>query len=389
MTIVAVNAHAPISSGEIPTTDPRRATDVEYKQQQVISLLEAHNLDALLLQSPENMAWFTAGAELTRVGSSDPCAAVFITPDARLIACSNVDANQIFDRAIPGLGFQIKTRPWHEPLSQLVRDLCKGRNVASDTGVEGTLNLSDELRTLRFPFTELEGERIRELGKLVSHAVEATARRVERGNTEQEIAGCLSHRLLKHGVNPRRLQVMADGQSIRYRHWGYGEDRLERYCVISAVGSQNGLHAAATRTVSLGKPPSSIIKSHHLALLMQATGMYFSKPDWALFDTWNRVKRIYEKYDCPDEWQHADQADIMGYQSAETSILINSEFKFQPGMAAFWHPSVGPAMTGDTILIEENETIMITPMEQWPAAKIMVKENQLSLPDILILPDAD
>jgi len=387
MTIVAVNAHAPISSGEIPTSDPRRALDVDQKQEQIIDFLEQNELDAVLLQLPENIAWFTAGSDLTRPGSGENTAAVFITQDARLIACSNVDANQIFDRAIPGLGFQIKTRPWYEPLSQLIKDLCKGRKVASDTGVEQSKNVSEQLKALRFPFTELEGERIRELGKLVSHAVEATARSVERGLTEQEIAGSLSHRLLKRGVSPKRMQVMVDGQSIRYRHWGFGEDRLERYCVISAVGSQNGLHAAATRTVSLGTPPSSFIKSHHLALLMQATGMYFSKPDWALFDTWNRVKRIYEKYHCPDEWQHADQADIIGYLPAETSILLNSEFKFAPGMAAFWHPSVGPAMTGDTILIEQDQTILITPMEQWPIAKIMVKEHQIALPDILILPD--
>ena len=59
MTIVAVNAHAPISSGEIPTTDPRRATDVEQKQQQIITILEELELDAILLQSPENIAWFT------------------------------------------------------------------------------------------------------------------------------------------------------------------------------------------------------------------------------------------------------------------------------------------------------------------------------------------
>lgn len=387
MTIVAVNAHAPISSGEIPTTDPRRAIDVDQKQQQVIELLEKNQLDALLLQSPENIAWFTAGADLTRSGSGESIATVFITPDARLVACSNVDADQIFDRAIPGLGFQVKSRPWYEPLSQLVKDLCKGRKVASDTGLDQTLNVSEQLKSLRFPLTELEGERIREVGKLVSHAVEATARSVERGATEQEIAGSLSHRLLKRGVTPKRLQVMADGQSIRYRHWGYGEDCLERYCVISAVGSQNGLHAAATRTVSLGKPPSSFIKSHHLALLMQATGMYFSKPDWALFDTWKRVKRIYEKYDCPDEWQHADQADIIGYLPAETSILLNSEFKLKTGTPVFWHPSVGPAMTGDTILVEEDNTILITPMEQWPTAKIMVKDHQIALPDILILPD--
>lgn len=387
MTIVAVNAHAPISSGEIPTSDPRRAIDVDHKQEQVIDFLEESQLDALLLQSPENIAWFTTGADLTRSGSGESVAAVFITRDARLIACSNVDANQIFDRAIPGLGFQIKSRPWHEPLSQLIKDLCNGRKVGSDSNFEQTMNVSEHVKSWRFPLSELEGERIREVGKLVAHAVEATARSVERGLTEQEIAGTLSHRLLRHGVSPRRLQVMVDGQSIRYRHWGFGEDRLERYCVISAVGSQNGLHAAATRTVSLGTPPSSFIKSHHLALLMQATGMYFSKPDWALFDTWNRVKRIYEKYQCADEWQHADQADIIGYLPAETSILLNSDFKFSPGMAAFWHPSVGSAMSGDTILIEQDNTILITPMENWPTAKIMVKEHQLALPDILILPD--
>lgn len=373
----------PQSSGEIQIVSPERATDVETKHQQVADFLDTHKVDALLLQKPSNFAWFTAGGDNSRRGSSNTTASLFITPDARVLVTSNVDSGLIFDHELPTLGFQLKERPWHESRNVLIEDLCRGRKVASDTGIGSTIDATSQIGLMRLPLTEFECTRIRELGREVAHAVEATARNFEHRQTEAEIAGELTHRLIRHEVIPERIQVWADGQGHRYRHWAFGSDRVERYCVISVVGRKGGLCAGAARTVCFNSLPDTLKAAHIAATLMQATGMYFSKADWPISETWKRVERIYEKYGYPEEWQFSDQAELIGYEPCEIPIVPQSDFMLQPGMALCWHPSIGPSIVGDTILLTEKGYEVLTPMEGWPKVKVDVKQRTVSLPDVL------
>jgi Xaa-Pro dipeptidase len=373
----------PPSSGEIQTIDPDRAADIEAKHRLVADFLERHGHDALLLEDPQNFAWFTSGGDATRHGSSEAVAALFITADARVVVTNNVDSGQLFDRELHGMGFQLKERPWQEPLSLLVEDLCRGRAVARDAARSGAKDISVHLTGMRIPLSDYETQRLRELGRGVAHAVEATCRRLEAGRTEADIAGELAHRLLKNRVQPERLQICGDGRGRRYRHWAFSDEKVERYCVVSAVGRRYGLLVAASRTVSLGEPPREIRDAHHRSVLMQATGMFFSQKDWEVFEIWNRVGRIYEKYNYPNEWRLADQAEVIGYRLREMPVVPNSEFRLARNMPVHWHPSVGPAMLGDTILVGEQSFELLTPMEQWPRVIVKVKGVPIARPDIL------
>ena len=372
-----------MSSGELPALDPARAADVEQKHRLVADFLTSHHYDGLLLQKAGNFAWFTSGGDCTRGASSSTIAALFITPDARVVLTTNADSARIFDHELPGLGFQVKERPWHEPRHLLTDDLCRGRTVASDTGYGGTNEVSVHLSQLRLPLSGLDCDRMRETGRLVAHAVEATARNCHPGRSEAEIAGELVHRLVKRGVWPERVQVCADGQGERYRHWTFGTGVPEHYCVISAVGRKGGLCAAAARTVSFGEPPRELRGTHHRALLMQATGMFFSRADWEVYSVWDRVQRIYEKFGYPDEWRAAPQAELIGYEPAELPIVPRSEFQLEARMPVHWHPSIGPALVSDTILIGESGFELLTPMESWPRVTVEVKGIAIARPDIL------
>ncbi|MFO1023425.1 MAG: aminopeptidase P family N-terminal domain-containing protein [Planctomycetales bacterium] len=182
----------------MPTADIARIEDLEAKHRRVIELMSEQGLDALLIQQPENFAWFTAGGDNTGRGGPDITAALFITPDARVIVGGNADIGQVFDTEILGLGFQLKERPWFEPKNVLLSDLCRGRRVGSDTPLPRTQDLSAELATLRFPLTPFECDRMRKIGRHLAHAVEATARNLQELQSEAEVAGEVSHRLLKH-----------------------------------------------------------------------------------------------------------------------------------------------------------------------------------------------
>lgn len=374
----------PLSSGEFDFIDPDRYDDVERKQRRIAEFLAAGKYDGVLLQTPQNFAWFTSGAESPRLGGDESAAALFITPEARVVVANNIDAPQLFDKQLGGLGFQLKQRPWHEGRHVLCGDLCRGRNVAADAAVEGAVNAAAAIAALRLPLEAVERVRMRQLGARVAHAVEATARHVEAGQSEAEIAGQLAHRLIKHEVQPLWTRTIADGRGAAYRHWTAGDWKLRRWCTIAAVGSRWGLCCACARTVILGDPPLDVMSDYQKVAMLAATGIFFSQAGSSFGTVWQKVHRIYEKLGHVDEWQLADQAEVFGYQPREVPLVPGSEFPLVDGTPVHWHPSIGPVQAADTILVREGGIEFLTKPVDWPMLRVTVRGQEVDLPDVLI-----
>jgi len=380
----ALAPNSPVSSAEMPILDTLRLKEISRRKELLSEYLRIKGYDSLLIQDPANFSWLTCGGDNTRQGNSTPVAAALVTQEARVILCGNVDSGQIFDRDLMGLGFLLKERPWSEDPNVLRLDVCRGRKTAADTWFPGTDYVAADLLPFRIQYGLRELERFRELGRDVTHAVEATARNFDVGATEAEIAGHLAHRLIKHRIQPVRMQVMADAQGWRYRHWAYSEERVERHCVISAVGRRHGLHVGVTRTVCLGAPSAELQEVHRLASGIQATGLFFTQHGWTMADTWKRVARIYEKFGVPDEWRCAEQADVIGYDVSEMPLRPDSQSVFQKETAVFWYPSVRSSLVGDTILVGDGKNEVITPSINWPTISVQVKGQSIERPSILI-----
>uniref|UniRef100_A0A7C4QLA9 M24 family metallopeptidase n=1 Tax=Schlesneria paludicola TaxID=360056 RepID=A0A7C4QLA9_9PLAN len=383
MTLATLEHSAPLSSAEFATIDLERVTEVARRHGLIADFLRKEGYSALLLQCPVNYAWLTVGGGAVRGGSLP---SLFVTPDARVVVCNNVDTPLIFEHDVAGLGFQLKERPWSEPRSVMIADLCRGRRVASDVPTPQTVDVGFPIQAMRLPLSLYDMSRLRTAGRLVAHAVEATARGLVPGRTEAEIAGELSHRLLKHSVWPERLQVLGDGRGRRFRHWSFAEQPVQKFGTILAVGRYQGLHVGAARTFSFGDPPPELLQDYERAALVSATGMFFSQAGWELFEVWNRVKRIYEKCGAGDEWRLADQADIVEYEFGPVSLMPTSEFRLFSGVPVFWHPSVGPVLMGDTILVTDRGAEVITPASDWPMVPISVKGVAVDVPGILVIP---
>ncbi len=384
MAIVMNQPTHPLSSGEFDFSDPDRYDEVERKQSQIAEFLVRRGYDGLLIRQPSNYAWFTSGAECPRHAGWEPTAALFITPDARVVLANNADSGQVFDKQLGGLGFQLKQRPWHEGRNGLFDDLCRGRNVAADVPMAAATDESAEIGSLRIPLTVLECERMRKLGALAAHAVEATGRHIEPGQTEADIAGHLANRLIRHEVQPLCLRAVADGRGLAYRHWNFGEHPLRRWCFLSATVSRWGLCCSVTRSVVFGSPPDDLIVSFQKAGILEATGAYFSQAGWAFSTVWQKVNRIYEKQGIGEEWQAADQADVVGYSPSEVALVPTAGITLLPRMAVHWHPSVGAAQVGDTFLVSEQGFEPLTPATDWPLLYVTVKGTPVHLPDILV-----
>lgn len=386
MSLATLDISTPLSSAEFATIDLDRVTEVARRHRLLGEFLRSEGYTAALLESPANFAWLTVSDGSRRCTSSACSPALFVTPEARVIVCNNVDTPLLFEHEVAGLGFQLKERPWSEPRHVMITDLCRGRRVAGDTPRGHITDVNVHLQGMRMPLSEYDVGRLRAAGRMVAHAVEATARGLTPGRSEAEIAAELAHRLVKHNVHPERLQVVGDGRGNRFRHWTYSDTAVHKFCTISAVARYQGLHVGAARTVSFQDPSTELLKQYQQAALVTATGMFFSQAGWELFEVWNRVKRIYEKCGAAEEWRLADQADIVEYEFGSVPLMPTSEFKLFPGVPIYWHPSVGPALMGETVLVTERGAELLTPATNWPTVPISVKGVNVDIPGILVIP---
>ncbi len=386
MSTMEIDRSNPVSSSEFAAVDLQRVAEISVRHRQISNFLQSENYGAILLQKPENLSWLTAGSDCQRGLGPATSAAIFVTPDSRVVVCSNVATAQLFETDLAGFGFQLKERPWYEPRDVLLGDLCRGRRVASDTGAAGTTDVSLRLTGLRLPYVDFDVEQVRHAGRVVAHAVEATARGLVAGRHENEVAGELAHRILKYGGQPVRLQVLMDGRGQRFRHWGHDDSAMFKTCTLLAVARIRGRHVAAARTVSLGPVPEAFKADFEKMSLILATGMFFSQEEWELYEVWNRVRRIYEKAGAEDEWRAADQACIAEYAFEEISLAPTSQYRLSTGVPVFWHPSVGTALGGETVLVTSKGPELLTPATDWPQLSIAVKGAEVLVPGILELP---
>lgn len=375
----------PISQPELNLTGPAdRRADIEYKQQLVAQVLQEAGCDGLLLLRPENFSWLTAGGTPRGVVDEDALPALYFTFEGRWALSSNVDSQRLFDEELDGLGFQLKEWPWHWGRGQLLQDLCQGRNVACDIPFGSCKVVGEELGRRRRNLTEYERACYRALGQILSHALEATGRTFAKGESEREVAGQLSHRLLHRGAHPIHISIAGDSRSRTYRQTGFTAAPIQNHCVLSASARKYGLCARASRSVTFGPPDPHFRKEHDAACKVSATYVASSWPDSVPRQILATAQRIYQIVGVEHEWALSPQGHLTGHGLVEGPILPNIEELLQANWAITWLASIGAAVSCDTFLISEDGPRTLTGVENWPLKRIKVQGAEFVRPDLLV-----
>ncbi len=363
-----------------------RRADVEEKQRRVAALLDATGHDAVVLGRADSIAWFTSGGDLGQcLGSEMASVLLFVNRNCRAVVTDNVQSARVFEEELAGLGFQLKERPWFDDPGRIVAELGHNKRVLSDLGQCSSPwpRDPDPLRALRLPLTSLERQRLRELGRTLALAVEATCRNFDRGETEADVAGHLAHRLIREGVVPVDLRVAGDDRLARYRQPTFKAAPIRKRATIAVTGRRHGLCAALTRTVSFGHPDPEFEKQHGLAAMIDATCIYFSRPQEPVSGVFRRARRIFEKFGHPHEWTLDYLGHAIGYTPREVLLLPDSPATLHAGTALCWSPSIGPARSEDTVVIDERGYEAVTDAQNWPKLEVTVKGFLLTRPGIL------
>jgi len=366
------------------TTAADRRADVERKHGEIAALLREVRCDGMLILETENVAWLTSGGSTRSVFDPGSQAAIYFNQEGRWILASNSDSQRIFDEEIDGLGFQLKEWPWHWGRTQMLTDLCQGRKVACDRSFVQCQVVSEQLQQRRRIMTTYDQACLRALGQIVSHALEATGRTMRRGESEREIAGQLSHRLLHRGVYPVALSVAADGRGRNYRQSGFTSMPIRNNCVLTVLGRKYGLCVMASRSICFAQPDNAFKKEHDTASRVSATYVAGSWPDSIPEQILATGRRVYQVCDAEYEWLANSQGHVTGRSPVELALDTQTEELFHSGWVVTWNASCGAAVSCDTFLITEDGPRVLTPTENWPLKRIRVQGAEFVRPDILV-----
>lgn len=375
--------HAPPTAVLSPATINRRM-EIDRKQLLLAQLLKDAHCDGVFLFHPANYRWLTGGASPKGLLAPEETPVIYATSQNRWLFCSNVDSQRIFDEELDLLGFQLKEFHWSLSRDAQISDLVTGRRVASDIDFRGCTNVGSYLEHERRRLSSHEVTVYRELGRLLVHALEATLRSMNPGDTEEEVAGQLSHRLWKHGACPKAIQVSADGRSRRYRRCEVKPRPIIRDCQLRATAETQGLYVTACRTVSFGPIEEQLRREFEIAT--RTTTIYAA----ALKPGEPFAKGIQVGRDFPTnlpahhEWRLAPPGYLTGREPAEVLLTLTSQEQLQENVPVIWQSHIGDAGVCDTFVFTQEGWKIITDVEAWPVRTIIVDGTTWKRPEILI-----
>ncbi len=360
-----------------------RRADIDAKQQRIAGLLAEHGCEGLLILDQANLAWLTSGGVARSVLDPVALPGLYYTTSQRWLLSSNVESQRMFDEELDGMGFLLKEWAWRQGREQLLTDLCHRRAVASDTPFGETKPVGDQLRVLRRTLTRYEQACYVALGSLLAHALEATCRTAQPGETERELAGQIGHRLYHRGAIPAAITVAADGKSQLYRQHGFTSAPIEKYAVVAATARKYGLHASASRTFTFGPAEEKLQRDHFAACKIAATYMASTWPDAVPRDILQTGKRIGQMIGHEYEWTLSPQGHVTGRTAVELSLGPDTEELLRAGWCVVWAPTIEAASCCDTYLVTENGAERVTVPVDWPMVSVRVSGAEMVCPSIL------
>ncbi len=371
-----------------PTADliARRRADIDAKQELVANVLAEMGCEAVVVLMPAHLTWITAGLNVRGLIADSERPSVYTNGRQRWLLCSNVDTQRLFEEELDQLGFQLKEWVWDGGRSELLYNITAGRKVAADQPFPNVPMVNDRLRPLLRVLSTYEQEQYRDLGRAVANAVEATARTILRGDTEEEVAGQLGHRLLRRGTQPAALSVAADGRGAKFRRAGFTSAPVTHTCVIQATGQRNGLFVTAARTVSFGPPPDEYRTAFDLALKLSAIYRSYTAPQAIVAPVAEATGMILAGTAFEFDARLSQPGYGAGRFAADELRRAGADELLVAGQAVVWQPRVGPAACVDTVLVTATGHQPVTPPTEWPFKRVTVRGVATDVPDLLVRP---
>jgi Xaa-Pro dipeptidase len=353
-------------------------SELDAKQDRLLSLMADHGWTAVLLSRHENLAWATAGRVEARValGSETAVCSLLITrAGKRYYIAPNNEAARLADEEFAGLDWEPVLYPWTDgdAATNLAHKLG-GPETASDTAPAGLpsgfypLNLTP----LRTPLLPPEIERFRTLGAAVAASTTRILKTLAPGVTEDEMTARIAADLFAQHITPTVLLMATDDRIFRYKHAVPRAGVLKNYGMLNLCARRWGMVVSITRFVHFGAMPAALAANFDRAARINAALLHASRAGATSGQFYVVAAQGYADAGFPDEIAQHHQGGPCGYQERDWVATPDGTERLAAAQGLAWNPSLQGAKAEDTAILNDGAIEVITATPELPVIETLI-----------------
>jgi Xaa-Pro aminopeptidase len=344
-------------------------SEIAEKRRRLHALLEAHELDAIVLSRPGNIAWYSGGGRTHIVATPEAAVCrVIVSRDADEVVTAVNEAARLAGEELEPVEATFRVLGWDEDLDAAVP---RGPRIGSDASIPGTRDVGPLVEAARRSLTPEELERFRTLGLDVAEVLTDTMQEHEPGSTEQDAAARTARGLLERAIDPIVLLVAGESRLPLHRHPLPTAAPLGHLAMVVACGRRGGLIASITRFVSFGPLPATLADAQERLVNVDVALNGATRAGARVGEVFDAgVKAYAENGFGPEEWRLHHQGGPTGYEPRDYLATSASAAVVEERQAFAWNPSVPSLKCEDTIVATAGAPLIVTVDRRWPAVAV-------------------
>ena len=352
------------------TTSALSAAERGEKTARVLSLMDAQDVDTVVLRTPASAAWWSGGGATHIVATPEVGVAdLVLTRDGdavrtRVVTAVN-EAPRLQAEELGGLGAEWQVLGWN---ASREAELPSGPRVGADVPLAGCSDVSGALTALRASLTADEVTRVEALGRDAAQALTSVCTSLRPTDTEWHAASAMAAALLERGIDPVVLLVAGGDRLPVHRHPLPTGGPLGDLAMVVACARRQGFIVSLTRFV--GTSGAEGADAFDRLLEVDAAVNLATRPGRTIGEVFADLQAAYVANGfSADEWTLHHQGGPAGYAPRD--------FLGEPGRPELvaanklfaWNPSTRGAKSEDTVLAASEGTRIVTADPEWPAAR--------------------
>lgn len=337
------------------------------KRARIKALLQAKDLEAVVLRKGANVAWIIGGRAHIPTTLELSCMDVIVYQDRIVVVTNKIEAPRLKAEELSG-DEEVLIVNWFEGRDAL---LPKGPKIGIDGPDSERNNLGGEIEALRRDLNTYEVDRLREIGKDATEALEEAMLDIEPDMIEVEVAGEIAEELWERNLEPVVLLVAGENRINKFRHPLPTKNQIGGIAMGVICGRRKGLIASVSRIVKFGSLTSEMEENYSRLLRVEAEFLNATKPGVKLSDAFKAGQAEYLKQGFDrDEWTMHHQGGPTGYLPRDFPAHEKTSHEIKVRNAIAWNPSALGLKVEDTLVTTEGGFEFVTGSGDWPGVEI-------------------
>jgi Xaa-Pro aminopeptidase len=354
-----------------------RALEQREKRARIKALLEAKNLDALVLKKGANVAWIIGGRAHIPTTLELSCMDVIVYRDRIVVVTNKIEAPRLEAEELCG-DEELIVINWFEGREA---QLPKGDRIGVDGAENERVNLQSDIENLRRALNDYEINRFREIGKDAAAALGEAMLDIDSDMSEVEVAGEIAEEMWERDLEPVVLLVAGESRIKQFRHPLPTTNKIGSIAMGVMCARRKGLIASVTRIIHFGDIDVEVRETYQRLLNVESAFLNGTKVGATLAEAFKAGESEYLKQGfARDEWTKHHQGGPTGYLPRDFPAHEKTPQIIGVNNAIAWNPSADGLKVEDTVITTSGGLEVITHDPEWPSIEIAGRGR----PDIAI-----